>query len=163
MGTAVVGELSYVTDDVSSEVAVSVDREGLLPAVLVLHDGSEVIGEDLGVGPQVEPERSALRNTTRWMSAFTCEQSVRRVEADLCSAVKLSSFSTWLWLWTSRRRTEWVWRLEKGRTSKSSNMERRRSAGDKKNATFEQLEPSSPSETRVEGSDTTGTLQLWFD
>lgn len=60
-----VGERSYVTDDVSGEETVSVDRDGPLPAVLVLDHGSEVLGEDLVVGPQVEPERSALRNTAR--------------------------------------------------------------------------------------------------
>lgn len=58
-------------------------------------------------------------------------QTVWNVTSDLCRASKLSSFSTWVSAWTSRRRTEWVCRLDRGSTSKSSSMDLRDTAGGK--------------------------------
>lgn len=56
-------------------------------------------------------------------------QTVWNVTSDLCRASKLSSFSTWVSALTSRRRTEWVCRLDSGSTSKSSSMDLRDTAG----------------------------------
>lgn len=46
----------HLTDDVSGEVVVSVDREASSLSILVLHDGLEILRKDLVVGSQVKPE-----------------------------------------------------------------------------------------------------------
>lgn len=84
-----------VTDDVSSEVVVPVDRVALLSAVLVHDYSPEVRREQLVVGPQVQSELPG--NTQTHTAAFWSlseSQTVRSVNSDLCRASKLSSFST---------------------------------------------------------------------
>lgn len=109
----------------SSEVVVPVDRVGRLLAVLADDHGSEVAGEELIVGPQVESEMPV--DTRRRCSDFTNQRNStelhgRTPPSYLCRALKLISFSTCVWVWTSRRRTECVCRLERGSTSKSSSI-----------------------------------------
>lgn len=55
--------LIRVTDDMSSKVVVSVDGVVSLSSVLVHDHSSEVVGEQLVVGPQVESEVPANTNT----------------------------------------------------------------------------------------------------
>lgn len=66
-------------------------------------------------------------------------QTVWNMTSDLCMASKLSSFSTWVSAWTSRRRTEWVCRLDRGSTSKSSSMDLRVTAGGKQSHLHQSL------------------------
>lgn len=47
-----------LTDHVSAEVVERVDLEGALPPILLHHHSAEVLGEQLVVGPQVQPEVS---------------------------------------------------------------------------------------------------------
>lgn len=52
-----------VTDDVSGEEVVSVDREASLSSVLLHDHSAEVLREQLVVGPQVQSELPADTNT----------------------------------------------------------------------------------------------------
>lgn len=51
------------TDDVAGEVVLSVDRAAPLSAVFIHDHGSEVISEQVVVGPQVQSEPPTQTNT----------------------------------------------------------------------------------------------------
>lgn len=69
----------------SCEVVVSVDRERSLSAVLVHDHGTEVLGEELIIGPQVEFKPPGLTNTQQHVcpiiikrTSINCKQDLRK-------------------------------------------------------------------------------------